>query len=366
MKRVKNIISQIEHSINLMSDRLRRMESRVPGVTFGTKKLARARQTRYAGDRGRWAEKWRDSRLKGFRIVGRHDAGCGNFVFKYRSATKKLEIVLSKNQTITANDICFPYGQTRLEAALASETPITWEVCDHGDYYIFKAMFALPAGDRNYCTEDGVIGYDKNYDHIAWAETDGNGAFLRWGRIPFDLENKTREQAAKLLETAAFVLVDIARETHKPLVGEAIDTTGSKAKLLYGNRNRNRKVTRFAYDKMDKSVEGCGARKGVGVIAKHPAYTSVIGKMKYMRAFGIPIHAAAAYVVGRRGMGFKDRAPATYRKVVPDSKMKKHHWAHWRFLHRHLSEVMTKSFYSMPLNKFQCLAIKGCKSMLSG
>ncbi|HUW65232.1 MAG TPA: hypothetical protein VMW83_11185, partial [Spirochaetia bacterium] len=96
MKRVKNIISQIEHSINLMSDRLRRMESRVPGVTFGTKKLARARQTRYAGDRGRWAEKWRDSRLKGFRIVGRHDAGCGNFVFKYRSATKKLEIVLSK------------------------------------------------------------------------------------------------------------------------------------------------------------------------------------------------------------------------------------------------------------------------------
>ena len=38
----------------------------------------------------------------------------------------------------------------------------------------------------------------------------------------------------------------------------------------------------------------------------NPAYTSYIGKLKYTRSKGINIHTAASYVIGRRGMGYKE------------------------------------------------------------
>jgi len=364
IKRLKNIISQIKHSINIMQARLERMESRLPGITFGTKRLFRARFTKYWHDCGKWKAEWRKARLKSFKIVGRHDAKYGNFVFKYHPDTKTLDVVLSKDRTIIVKNIYFTYGQELLEAVLNTKTPITWEITDHGEYYIFKAMFTPPTAERNYCTDNGVIGYDKNYDHFAWAETDGKGNFLRHGKIPFNLEGKTTGQVNKILEAAAIGLVKIAREAHMPLVGEKLDTSDSKTRLKYSSKKRNRKISRFAHQKMDRSIESRANKEGVGVIRKDPAYTSVIGKLKYMRAFGIPIHSAAACVIGRRGMGLKEKVPAAYRKTIPEANIKKHHWSHWRFLHRHLKGIQTKGFYRLTLNKQMFLSIKGVKAAL--
>ncbi|OPX91709.1 MAG: hypothetical protein A4E53_00659 [Pelotomaculum sp. PtaB.Bin104] len=365
IKRLKNTISQIRHSINIMKARLKRMESRLPGITFGTKRLFRAQFTKYWYDCGRWKAEWRSARLKSFKVVGRLDAACGNFVFKYRPDAKTLDIVLSKDRTITVKDVYFPYGQGLLEAVLNTRAPVTWEITDHGEYYIFKAMFTPPEVKRNYFTGDGVIGYDKNYDHIAWAETDGEGNLLRRGKIPFNLEGKTTGQVNKILEAAAIGLVKIAREAHKPLVGEELDTSNSKTKLKYGSKERNRKISRFAYQKMDRSIESRATKEGVGLILKDPAYTSMIGKMKYMRAFGVPIHIAAAYVIGRRRLGLKEKVPAAYRKIVTDKNLKRHHWSYWRFLHRHLNGIQTKDFYQLALNKQVFLSVKGVKATLS-
>ncbi|MCL6559390.1 MAG: hypothetical protein K6U74_11460 [Firmicutes bacterium] len=93
-----------------------------------------------------------------------------------------------------------------LETVLNMKAPVTWEITDHGEYYIFKAMFTPSAPERNYYTGDGVIGYDKNYDHITWAEIDGKSNLLRRGEIPLDLEGKTAGQASKILEAAAIAL----------------------------------------------------------------------------------------------------------------------------------------------------------------
>lgn len=340
----------------------------MPGISFGTKRLFRAQFTKYWTeywhDCNKWKAEWRRVRLKSLKIVGRLDAKCGNFVFKYRPDTKTLDIVLNKDRTITVRSVHFPYGQELLEAVLSTRAPVTWEITDHGEYYIFKAMFTLPEQERNYCTGDGVIGYDKNYDHIAWAETDGDGDLLRRGEIPFDLEGKTIGQVNKILEAAAIGLVKIAREARKPLTGEKLDTSDSKTRLKYSSKNRNRKISQFAYQKMDRIIESRAVKEGVGVIRKDPAYTSMIGKMKYMRAFGIPIHSAAAYVISRRGIGLKEKVPAAYRKAIPEKNIKRHHWSHWRFLHRHLKGIQTKDFYRLSLNKQVFLSIRGVKAAL--
>jgi len=82
-------------------------------------------------------------------------------------------------------------------------------------------------------------------------------------------------------------------------VGEKLDTGDSKSSLTYGSKKRNYKLTRFAYAKINQSIESRARKEGVGVIRKNAAFTSVIGKMKYMRALGVSIHTAASLVIGR-------------------------------------------------------------------
>ena len=46
---------------------------------------------------------------------------------------------------------------------------------------------------------------------------------------------------------------------------------------------------------------------GVEIIEIPAAYTSIVGKLKYMDMYSIPIHNAAAIVIGRLGMEIKDK-----------------------------------------------------------
>ena len=64
-----------------------------------------------------------------------------------------------------------------------------------------------------------------------------------------------------------------------------------------------------------------------------------------MKMKGISIHTAAAYVVGRRALNFKERVPNCYRKYLTEVLLAKHHWAHWRYLSKDLKCVYPKNFY---------------------
>ncbi|MFC6600670.1 IS200/IS605 family accessory protein TnpB-related protein [Ectobacillus funiculus] len=84
-----------------------------------------------------------------------------------------------------------------------------------------------------------------------------------------------------MLEAEAIRLVDIAVQKNKPIVLEALDTTLSKSAGRYRNRKQNRRVSMFAYKKMQNSIHSRAAKMGVAVFEVNPAFTSQIGKMKY-------------------------------------------------------------------------------------
>jgi hypothetical protein len=48
----------------------------------------------------------------------------------------------------------------------------------------------------------------------------------------------------------------------------------------------------------------------VALVQVNPAYTSVLGRLKYARETDFNTHQAAAWVIARRGMGFKDKPPS--------------------------------------------------------
>jgi uncharacterized small protein (DUF1192 family) len=56
------------------------------------------------------------------------------------------------------------------------------------------------------------------------------------------------------------------------------------------------------------------------LIKVNPAYTSVIGKLKYAPIYRIDKDVASAYVIARRGLGFKESLPKNYRKLLEDKE----------------------------------------------
>jgi len=61
-------------------------------------------------------------------------------------------------------------------------------------------------------------------------------------------------------------------------------------------------------------------RNGIQVIKVNPAYTSIIGKLKYAPLYNIDKDTAGAYVIARRGLGFKERMPKNYKQLLKDAE----------------------------------------------
>jgi len=62
------------------------------------------------------------------------------------------------------------------------------------------------------------------------------------------------------------------------------------------------------------------------VIEINPAYTSVIGKAKFMARYGLSPHAVAAVAIARRGLGFGERPRSSNARLLPVRNRGRHVW----------------------------------------
>lgn len=194
----------------------------------------------------------------------------------------------------------------------------------------------------NFSTAAGVIAIDCNADHFAVADVSKDGNYLGGYSQHFSIQGKTTGQITKIIEAEVISIVDEAVEKNKPIVIEEIDTTLSKVGDPYGNKKANNLKSMFAYKKMKEAIESRAAKKGVAVIQVNSAYTSISGKMKYMRKLGISIHQSAAFTIGRRGLGYKEKVPKALSTYILNQSS--HHWSHWHQLNKRL-DVSTNAFY---------------------
>ena len=79
-----------------------------------------------------------------------------------------------------------------------------------------------------------------------------------------------------------------------------------------------------------------GYRQGVEVHQVNPAYSSVVGRVKFMERYGLMVHQAAALALARRLLGYSERIPS--RWVCPVGSgvyvaftvpVRKHVWTYW-------------------------------------
>ena len=134
-------------------------------------------------------------------------------------------------------------------------------------------------------------------------------------------------------------VVEYARGCGKPIVIEKLDFRQKKATLEGESRRYSRLLSSFAYGRVKAYFLSRGHREGVEVNQVNPAFSSVVGRVKFMERYGLSLHQAAALVLARRLLGCSERIPrqrvfpvgngvhVAFR--VPARKRVKHVWTYW-------------------------------------
>ena len=185
----------------------------------------------------------------------------------------------------------------------------------------------------------GAIGVDLNADHLAVSETDGSGNYVRAFRVPLVTYGKSRHQAEALVGDAVAGIVEYAREVEKPIVLEKLDFRQKRAVLEGESPRYSRMLSSFSYARVKACFLSRGIRQGVEVYQVNPAFSSVMGRVKFMERYGLSVHQAAALVLARRLLGCSEGIPSLrvcplgngvrVAFTVPARKRVKHVWTLW-------------------------------------
>ena len=341
-------------------------------LCFGSKKLWRKQYDLKANGYGchdAWLDDWRAARSDEFFVLGSRDetAGCQLCVASVNDdGTLTLRLRMPDGlaglhgKYLVVPSVRFAYGHDVVLAALGSNTEYAVYRREHGEKaarvtalgqaisYRFKrdakgwrvfATTELPEVEVTTDRRRGAIGVDLNADHVAVSETDASGNYVKAWRAPLVTYGKRHHQAEALIGDAVARVVEYARGAGKPLVVEKLDFRQKKAVLEGESRKYSRMLSSFSYGKIKAYFLSRGYREGVEIIAVNPAYSSVVGRVKFMERYGLTVHQAAALVLARRLLGCSERIPSRWvcpvgsgvyvAFTVPVRKRVKHVWTYW-------------------------------------
>ena len=183
----------------------------------------------------------------------------------------------------------------------------------------FRIVLSWTEEDVVLPVQEGAIGVDCNPDGVAVVDVDKTGnllehRYIKKQRIQFASDNK-RDYDTGLL---AKEVVQYAYDKRKPIVLEKLEFK-KKGKKSY--KKFSRMKSNFIYRKMLNAIKQRAVKIGVPVVEIQPAFTSILGQLKYQKMYSLNRHTSAGLVISRRGLGLKEREDF---KVTPDLKKKEH------------------------------------------
>ncbi len=309
-------------------------------LCFGGKKLFHAQFHRDANgfaDLAAWQAAWRKRRSSQFLCLGSKDESAGN-----QTCTRMpdgalrlrvppgLEAAFGKH--VLVKDVKFTYGQAEIDAALRRGEAVTYRFLrrDDQEAWYVHASVERPAAKITTDRRLGALGVDFNPAHVEVGGIDRFGNPAGEWSFPLDLAKKTEGRATAILAEAAADIVDWARLSGKPLVVEELDFRKKKAALRERSPRYARMLSAFAYRKFFQLLFSRAARYGVEVIEVNPAFTSVIGEVKFASGYGLSSHGAAAVAIARRGLRFGERLRSRSAFPLPARNRGKPVWSDWR------------------------------------
>jgi IS605 OrfB family transposase len=174
--------------------------------------------------------------------------------------------------------------------------------------------------------DNGIIGIDVNaYPfHLALAFTSKDGNLEKHKRINLNELLESNSEKRQYLEwQIAHEIIKIAKEERKAISIENLQKL-PKGKRGDGFPKLRRKLQKWSYKRLLEKIEVLAKRNGIELIKVNPAYTLVIGKLKYAPQYNIDKDIAGAFVIARRGLGFKERLPKNYKELLNDTDFLSH------------------------------------------
>jgi IS605 OrfB family transposase len=170
--------------------------------------------------------------------------------------------------------------------------------------YLAQVSFeiALPTADK---APEKVCSIDSNPEGFATAivSRDGNllaHRFFRDDRLVYAFEEKRDSVIGELVAKILAWGRDHGAEAF------AIENLAIRGSRSFGRR-ANRVIYSFVRKKFAENLMMRCWKQGFPVDMVNPAYTSKIGGAKYREMYGLSVHEAAAFCIGRKSLGYGER-----------------------------------------------------------
>ena len=332
-----------------------------------------------------WKDAWRKARNSEFFLLGSKDENMGNQSC-VASIQEDGKIALSirippaleskYGKHIVLKDLDFSYGHEAILASLEENLSRKWEkknkqssyknrgqaICyrfkkDDKGWRVFVTT-ALEAPKIESREHSGVIGIDVNANHIDCVETDRYGNPVQVHSFAWNTYGKSNKQAKAITGDLCKKVVDWALQTKKPLVIENLDFKKKKKELASSQKKHARMLSSFSYGLFRTLLQARAYRLGIAVHLINPAYTSVIGSVKFAARYGLSTHLSAALCIGRRHQGFSEQ-PNSHEGKIPDGKglhvtfvlpvrnRMKHVWSFWAGVKKKIPAVLAAHFQAI-------------------
>jgi IS605 OrfB family transposase len=232
-----------------------------------------------------------------------------------------------------------------------------------------SVSFEIPTPEVRYTKENGVIAIDINASpiHLAIAEVSKTGELLSYQTISLHhllgLSQNSKDHQEWIL---AHKIVDIAIQKDKAIAIENLKKL-KKGKRGDGKAELRKRLHQWNAKKFLQKLKRVAMLKGVEVIEVNPAYTSIIGMLKYALQLNIDKDIAGAYVIGRRALGFKEDMPKNYEKLLKDKAYLEFVLKRYEEREKELTELIEKEGNKYKRNALESEAktIKNAKELLT-
>ena len=353
-------------------------------VVFGSKrlfeKLCKNHLTRKA--REKLKKQWRELRQGTLISIGsRHEAVKGNLLLRFMELDGKLHL------RITTGKREFVYAKVLREPSNSKDKWLTfiamllesWQTQNYFAYTVELKLrngevygsvsFEIPTPEVRCTKENGVIAIDTNASpiHLAVAEVSKTGELLSYQTISLHnllgLSQNSKDNQEWIL---AHQLLDLAIQKGKAIAIENLK------KLKRGRRGDGKVKLRKILHQWNakrflQKLKRVAMLKGVEVIEVNPAYTSIMGMLKYAPQLSIDKDVAGAYVIGRRALGFKEDMPENYEKLLKDKAYLEFALKRYEEREKELKELLEKESNEYKRNalKSELRSVENARKLLA-
>ena len=284
------------------------IENKKLKLCFGTKDLLKRNYQKF--------KQKRDSQLS---FVGcKLEPGCNQqlqLIFNPKNNQFKIKLrkdfgfkKSKRKNKIVEGQVYFRNHKNKIISILRNKnSPLTYKIIKNNNRFYLYCTFEIQLEKEDYLTRSsyGTIGLDFNKGFVTLAETNNFGDLIDTDvfRYRFRSGKKTKTDLQKI----ANEVVQLSREKGKDLCIENLNfkKTKSKTDSKIG-KQYNQMIHSLAYSQFINLMENSAFKNSVRIIKVNPAWTSWLAKKLYCPTMKLNIHIGAAYVIARRGQGYKE------------------------------------------------------------